>query len=300
MIIVLVPELEAMLAEAERVPRRLRAWLARASESRLDTHHHQSQLVCGQALSPAALSRRVDCPNDAQGQWLRADPVALQPDLNAVWIQAGISLDRNSAAFADLRALLEDEGLEFDLPHPQRGYLRLDQATGCRFEPPWQLAGHSLDHVLPRGGEQDRWRRLLNECQILLHQAGAGQDGALPQGLWFWGEGSLPDRAGIRARVSHLAGDDPLLAALSDWLRLSWQPDCPGQPADHSLLLWSADSGRSATENLSLLDRWLAPAWRRLRRFGIDQLELASRERAWTLSAPASWRLWRTRELAPA
>jgi hypothetical protein len=300
MIIVLVPELEAMLAEAERVPRRLRAWLARATENRLDPHHHQSQLVCGQALSPAALSRRVDCPGDSQGHWLRADPIELRPDLNAVWIQAGVSLDRNSAVFADLRALFEDAGLEFDLPHPQRGYLRLDQAPDCRFEPPWLLAGHSLDHVLPRGPEQARWRRLLNECQILLHQAGAGQDGALPQGLWFWGEGSLPDRAGIRARVSHLAGDDPLLAALADWLKLSWQPDCPVWPADHSLLLWSADSGRSADQNLSLLDRWLTPAWRRLRRFGVDQLELASMERAWSLSAVASWRFWQTREAVPA
>lgn len=308
MIVILVPELEALLAEAGQVPQRLAAILARGQRRALDEDHFQSELLCGQALSPAALSRWRDCPNDADGTWLRADPVALRPDLNAVWVQAGLdwpgpeSPDAASVAslIEELQQLFVHEGLVFDPVHPGRGYLRLDHEPDCRFWPPWALSGQSMDHLLPTGPTQQRWRRLLNECQMLMHQAGQRSDASLPQGLWFWGAGSLPGTESVKPRVSHVESRDPVLLGLADWLKLSHAPVPNAVLADHSLVEWMAEPARDAIENLQTLDQWLAPAWRRLRRAGIDALELASTRQAWSVCPSASWRLWRRTMALPA
>lgn len=291
MIIVLVPELDNLLAEADRLPGRLAAIMARGQRRPLADSHYQSLLVCGQAVPPAALTRNSDCPADTEGCWLRADPVGLRPDLNAVWLQTGLDLADPEACSA-LTSLLAEEGLDFDLPHPGRGYLRLSESPGCQFVPPWKLSGQSLDHVLPHGPGQARWRRLLNECQILLHQFARGSDQPAPDGLWFWGAGSLPSRADINPRISHLAGADPLWPAMADWLGLSHAPGCPLRVADQSLVEWQADTALDSLANLELLDQWLKPLWRRLKRRGLDALELASQNHAWRVEPADAWRFW--------
>lgn len=307
MIVLLVPELEALLAEAGQAPGRLVAIMARGQRRQLDELHYQSELICGQALSPAALSRQIDKPSEAGGYWLRADPIGLRPDLNAVWLQTGFEFPAPEAPgaeaaaglIAELQQLFQDEGLSFDLPHPGRGYLRLDRTPECRFHPPWQLAGLSMDHVLPEGPEQQRWRRLLNECQMLMHQAAQGSEASLPQGLWFWGAGSLPSPESIKARVSHVQSGDPVLIGLADWLQLSHAPGSTSAPADQSLLEWRANPALDADENLQALNAWLAPAWRRLRLAGIQALELASEKQAWVLGPVDAWCVWRRAVVSP-
>jgi hypothetical protein len=306
-IVILVPELEALLADAEQVPRRLAAIMARSRRRELDEAHYQSELLCAQAVPPAALSRQIDCPTDADGIWMRADPVGLKPDLNAVWLQTGLEWPGPETAGAEasvdlideLQQLFRDEGLDFALPHPVRGYLRLDRDPDCSFQPPWTLAGQSMDHVLPLGPEQQRWRRLLNECQMLMYHAAQRSETAQPPGLWFWGAGRLPKRESLAPRVSHVQSSDPVLIALADWLALSHAPASSGTLADGSLVEWSANPALDATANLQALALWLAPCWRRLKRFGFNTLELASRRQVWRLAPSDAWRLWQRTATSP-
>ncbi|MFP4209535.1 MAG: hypothetical protein ACLFSC_12895 [Wenzhouxiangella sp.] len=293
MIIVAVAELDELLAGQTGLPSLLRALLARAGSRPLDPSAWTAELVTGRAVAAAALTRRLDAPEDCQGPWLRADPVTLTPDLNAVWILPGARLALDHPLVGELVDALAEEGLEFDLPHPERGYLRLSGLPECRFVPPAAVRGESLDYVLPAGPEAVRWRRLLNECQVIAHQHARQAGPGFPGGLWFWGPGQLPARSAIRPRVRRLIGQDPLWAALAGWLNLELAEDLAGQPLpDASLVEWRPDPVLDRATNLAALDRWLKPLWRRLRLGRLDALEIAGRQRAWTLGPAAAWRFW--------
>lgn len=292
MIVVFVPELESLLSEARSRPRLLERFLARAEARRLDASAPAAEMLAGRPLPAAAISRLRDAPGEADNDiWMRADPVRLVPDLNAVWVQPGVQLAPEHPALPELNELFAEVGLEFDLPDPARGYLRLDAVPDCVFQPPQALAGQSMDHALPEGPDARLWKRLLNDAQVILHQY---RDQSEVGGLWFWGPGRLPPRSAIAPRVSHVCSRDPDLLNLADWLGLSHEPlDAPARVADASLVTWSADHARTADDNLEALAGWLRPLWRRLRAARIDALELAGCERAWRLTPAQSWCFWR-------
>ncbi|MEE4331417.1 MAG: hypothetical protein V2J10_11145 [Wenzhouxiangella sp.] len=291
MIIVFVPELESLLREARDLPPLLERFLARARNDDLDASAAGTELVLGQPVMTAPLTRRLDRPDDADGVWMRADPVELIPDLRAVWLRPGASLDPASRLVGDIKALVNEHGFEFDLPVAERGYLRLERVPDCRFTPPWKLAGESMEYSLPSGPDQKSWRLLLSEIQVLMH-AHSASAGA-PTGLWFWGAGELPCGQLPTTRVSHLSCGAPELIAAADWLDLSHEP--PGAtrpPADGSLVEWPAEPEQSADANLAALANFIAPLWRRLKLGRTDALELAGREQLWRVRPAAAWRFW--------
>ncbi|MEN1728614.1 MAG: hypothetical protein AAGJ52_09240 [Pseudomonadota bacterium] len=290
MIILLVPELEALLSEVERPPSTLSKLLARSQRRSLNPNTHLAELVTGQAIGSAAIARRADRPGDAEGIWIHADPIHLRPDLNAVWTQSSRFDSLDQSLVAELQSLFDDAGMAFDLTAPDRGYLRIDTLPSAGFKPPWELQGQSLDHVLPSGEDAARWIGLLTECQIVLHQHRSAEQ-QNPSGLWFWGPGQLPvDRPS--ARVSHLIGVSPILSGLAEWLSLSHSPEETGT-GDNALRLWQPDYQLSAEQSLQQLDELIVPLWRRLKRGNTDALELASREVVHRLERLDAWRFWK-------
>lgn len=294
MIIVAVAELDALLAGQPGLPPCLRALLARADARALDPSAWAAELVTGRAVAAAPLTRLLDAPDDAKGCWLRADPVVLTPDLSAVWIRPGARLDVDSPVVGELGEALAEAGLGFDLPHPERGYIRLEALPECRFVPPSAVHGESLDYVLPAGPDAAQWRRVLNDCQVILHQHARQAGPDHPGGLWFWGAGCLPPRQPLKPRVGRLFGSDPLWPALADWLGLehAGAVDVAAAP-DASLIEWRPDPALDQAGNLLALERWLKPLWQRLRLGRLNALEIAGRQRAWRLGPAAAWRLWR-------
>ncbi len=292
MIVVFVPELGALLKESQSTPGLMASLLARASVRPVDQAAAVAELLTGRALPAAAISRLHDAPDEAgEGIWMRADPVRLVPDLNAVWIQPGAQLALDHPALPELSRLFAEDDLGFELAGPERGYLRLQALPDCVFQPPRALAGQSLDHALPEGPDARFWRRLLSEAQVILHQY---RDQSEVGGLWFWGPGQLPPRAGIEPRVSHLSSPDPADLSLADWLDLSHDPiDAPARVADASLVTWTPEPTLTAEDNLKALAEWLKPLWRRLRAGRIDALELAGRQQVYRITPGRAWQFWR-------
>lgn len=294
-LIVHVPQLESLLREAGRLPALLAALLDRAEGAPLDTQCPQAELVTGCALPAAPLTRRLDRPDDADGAWLRADPIGLVPDLTAVWLQADESF-RSGEWREGVAELLAEEGFSLDLTEGGRGYLRLDTPPDCRFAPPWSLAGASLELCLPAGPGARRWRRLLNETQVMLQQQRKQSDepGSIPGSLWFWGGGVLPEASSVRPRVTRILADDPVLRGLADWLGLPCRAAAEAvEPEPGSLVEWPSRFEESAEANLERLKGFLGTAWRRLRTGRIRELELAGIERVRRYSVADAWRVWR-------
>lgn len=153
--------------------------------------------------------------------WLRADPVWLRPDLGTArlmaWANLGLAAEEADALAAPLRPLFGEFGHVLVLRGPEAWVLQCPPETRLpAFPHPLAALGDDAFPHLPQGPEARRWRSLLGEAQMLLHQHPVNaerQRRGLPpaNSLWFWGGGRLPDR--VEGPAGRVATADPELAA---------------------------------------------------------------------------------------
>lgn len=218
----------ARLAGELHAQRGLATWLARGDQTRAEAGEHAQLLrhfqMLPRGLPTAALTRQLD-RGDAQGHtWLRADPAHVRADLGAGRMLAcgelGLSQEESDALLRVLKPLFGDEGFPISSGPPSRWYLMLpSQAQLPSFVPPDEVLGDDIFAHLPQGEAGRRWRRLLSEAQVVLHNhpvnaARAARGAPAVNSLWFWGPGTLPDSTAA-AGVACVVSDDALLAALA-------------------------------------------------------------------------------------
>lgn len=172
----------------------------------------------------AALTRQLDAGDAAQASWLRVDPAHVAPDMGgARMLSYGEALALTAEDVAQLlpalRPLFGDAGFSLDAPHPSRWYLRVPRDSRLpEFATPEEVLGEDLFAHLPQGDLGRRWRALLTEAQVVLHnhpwnamRASLGKPAV--NSLWFWGAGAAPDF--VRTRYRQVKGNDVLLRALA-------------------------------------------------------------------------------------
>ena len=172
----------------------------------------------------AALTRQQDAGDAAQSAWLRVDPAHVAPDRGgARMLSHGEALALTAEDVAQLlpalRPLFGDAGFPLDAPHPSRWYLRLPRESRLpAFATVDEVLGEDLFAHLPEGDLGRRWRALLTEAQVVLHnhpwnsvRASLGKPAV--NSLWFWGAGALPDF--VRTRYLQVKGNDILLRSLA-------------------------------------------------------------------------------------
>jgi len=246
----------------------------------------------------APITRQLDARDAVHHAWLRADPAYVQADINGGRMLAcgdlGLSLAECEDLLAPIKPLFGDEGFPISAPVAQRWYLMLPRE--CRlptFSPPEDALGDNLEPHLPEGDAGRRWRRLLNEAQILLHNhplnAVRVARGLPPvNSLWFWGGGVLPDFVSVEGMVF---GEEALLCGLADLAKTPAKPT----PPRYSPTLREAEALvdlRSLRETTTLARDWVLPAMAGLR--GNDQLELDFADGSgFTLTRSQRWRFWR-------
>ncbi len=171
----------------------------------------------------AALTRQLDADDAGQGKWLRCDPAYVRADMTQARMLAcgelSLTSEEVEALVAALRPLFGDEGFPISAPVAARWYLQLPaQSKLPDFASPEIVLGDDLHSHMPVGDEGRRWRRLMNDAQIILHNHPVNLErverGQLPaNSLWFWGGGALPDH--VRAADLRIASGDPVVAALA-------------------------------------------------------------------------------------
>jgi hypothetical protein len=269
------PELARLLGRADRLPD-----LPESRSGQLEVLFD----VEPRPLGAAALTRSVDVGDHEGASWLRADPAHALVDMAAVRLMACGRLELEAGEVksigATLTAMFAEEGLAFDTPAADRWYLRLDaDAALPLFHPPEAALGADMEDWLPAGRDQGRWRRLLNEAQMLLHahpvNAARARQGQLAvNSLWFWGAGGLPER--ISPGVSTIVSDDPLLRALAArsgtrCLAAAAPEACKRALVDlaaheaEALLPWFQRAARGAELVFAGGERFRLAAWHRLR-----------------------------------
>ncbi|WP_407351658.1 phosphoglycerate mutase [Luteimonas sp. R10] len=266
---------------------------------------HRPQLLRHFELLPrhwpiAALSRQLDAGDAAGSAWLRADPAYVRPDINGARLLASgeaLALGEADAAalLPALKPLFGDAGFPIDAPVPARWYLRLPPQAGLpEFTAPSEALGADLFEHLAEGAAGRRWRTLLNEAQILLHNhpwnARRVERGLAPvNSLWFWGAGVLPDH--VRSDFAAVTGEEESLRALAAAAGLRVQP---------SEVRFAAPDVDTLVDLRPLRDLrlfaqdWLAPALQAMQAGRLASLRLDLEDgSAYHVARGQRWRLWR-------
>lgn len=252
-------------------------------------------------FSEAAVLRHAEADDAGTGVWLCADPCWLVAEITGLRMMAGGAMQLSECEADDFAAVLTpmlgDAGIALQRSAPDRWYLQLPAgAEAPQFSPLRDVLGDDIERHLPDGKSGPRWRHLLNEVQMLLHQHRHNERratrGLAPvNSLWFWGGGRLPNR--VRCAQDQLLSDDLLVRGLA---KLAAVP-CSTVTTLAALLEKGprvAVDFRYQNDWSALADNWLLPLVAALRRGPITELQccFGSGERC-RLRAWHRFRFWR-------
>jgi len=250
----------------------------------------------------AAAARQRDAGDAANAAWLRADPAYVRPDINGARLLSygealGLTAQDAAALLKPLKPLFGDAGFPIDAPVPTRWYLQLPLGAKLPdFTSPEQALGADLFDELPQGPEGRRWRALLSEAQVVLHNhplnAQRAAAGLAPvNSLWFWGAGALPDH--VRSNYTHIVSDDESVTALAALAGVELAPKAAswsGRVEEGNTLIDLRDA-----RDLAVLERnWFAPLLDALVRGELKQLRFDFDDGArYDIARSQRWRFWR-------
>lgn len=206
-----LPALETVLARGSR-----QAFAGEGSEAALC---QALGIVRQQDWPLAPITLQADGGDPGTDYWLRADPVHLGVMRDRIVLADSQALELDQAEADALVASIHGHFGDSFGPlalQPRRWYLRLPQAPQMSTIPLSYAAGRDIDPLQPRGPDASRFRALLNELQMLLHDHPVNQRrearGQLPvNSLWLWGGGVLPK---VQPRTLKVAADHPDALAL--------------------------------------------------------------------------------------
>lgn len=206
-----LPALETLLARGQRTKTSgasLERWLAGTFG-----------LADGLPLAPYSL--RGDGGEPGADWWMRADPVHLKFHGDRLLLadasQLALTPDESRECLAALNAHFIDEGISFVAPRPERWYLRTAHEARLPTTPTSEAAGRDVEACLPQGDDGARWRKFINEAQMVLHQLPCNEireHQARPavNSIWIWGGGRYHTLA---ATYDAIWSDHPLAAGLA-------------------------------------------------------------------------------------
>lgn len=323
----LVPDL-LLPVEAPEAMRALRLpalerWLARAEMRSVPHATLRSVLAQAFELSAPAPFAAITLAADAaarEGAWMRADPVHLRIDQNAIALHDAavleVTLDEALALAAALNAQFRADGLEFMAPVEERWYVRVPDGEVPRTVPLDEALGRNVYGLLPSGTGRINWPSALTEAQMLLAAHPVNErreaDGRPAiNSVWFWGEGERP--AALARPYALICADDAFARGLGrlSGTRLAPRPAGPegieAVAAGESVLavldllttpLRAGRQGEWAAAAQALDERWFARIAQAIERFdGVNLILPTGRDtRVAHLGRGARWRWFRGRK----
>lgn len=201
------------------------------------------------------VSSRGEVP-DGRSYWLRADPVTMRADMVRVFML--------SSGFADLdggeqkevsliiRSALEQDGIELAEVEAAHWCFSLNSPLEFEFTPLHEALGMDVAEALPDVKAAARWKRLMTEIQVELHQSQVNmkrrsQGRQEINSVWFWGGGNLPGVPG--QRFDEVFSNDPVSRGLGILAgsQVSGQEQCSANNGA-TLIDWTMESANAENE----------------------------------------------------
>jgi hypothetical protein len=202
-------------------------WLGRADTTAIFETGELTQLHRHLAILPrgwpmAAVMRQHDVGDAENYRWLRADPAHVRAEMGVVRLlsvgDATLTQSEADQLIKPLKILFGDNGFLLTAPTPQRWYLMIPKESKLpEFKTPDEVVGADIFSAMPQDDSSKRWRNLLNEAQITLHNHTINEQriskGQQPvNSLFFWGAGILPDE--VKFHADTVISDDIEINAL--------------------------------------------------------------------------------------
>jgi len=237
-------------------------------------------------LPIAAISAAVDGLEVGDNYWLRADPVhfVMQRDCFSLSEPAPLLVKPAHATLmvASLNAHFSQDGLVFCIGKSGAWYLRADKAVQITTTLPSVAMDKNVHHFMPQGVDSAKWKSILNEVQMLLHDHPANEaresSGELVvNSAWLSGGGVMPAFKALKQDVDLMTANDVLREGLATWANLAYQLvpsslDEILQSTRQHVRLALPQSNHSQTNDLD--ENWFAPLFTSLKNKQIEQLTL--------------------------
>jgi len=179
-------------------------WVARGDARRVAIRGLETWLARAFAVpEPPGIAAITLAADDSPraGHWLRADPVHLRIDQDAIALHdasvLGVTTAEAAALVAALQAQFDADGLEFIAPAPDRWYVRVPDGEVPATTPLANAIGRNVFGLLPKGSGRINWAAAITEAQMVLasHAVNTAREEAgrpAINSVWFWGEGEAP------------------------------------------------------------------------------------------------------------
>lgn len=234
----------------------------------------------------AAISAAADGLDVGNSYWLRADPVhfVMQRDCFSLSEPAPLFVSSAHATLmvASLNAHFAQDGLVFCIGKSGAWYLRVDKTAQITTTLPSVAMDKNVHHFMPQGADSSKWKSILNEVQMLLHDHPANEaresSGELVvNSVWLSGGGVMPPSKSIQPDVDLITANDVLNQGLARWTNTPCQPiptnlDKVLQSTAQHVRLALPESNHSPTNNLD--ETWFASLFDALKNKQIEQLTL--------------------------
>ncbi|MCU7960319.1 MAG: hypothetical protein KZQ58_10050 [gamma proteobacterium symbiont of Bathyaustriella thionipta] len=253
------------------------------------------QAGCSWQQSPpiAALCALADGINSRQGHWLLADPMRLIADLDRVHLQGPLPQEKIQMP-AEVRSLLQDEGIQGHTGNSGQHYLYYSQHTRWTATDPAQAAGANLYHNMPQGEDAGYWRRLMTEIQMQM--AISQNESDEYNAWWFWGNGSLP--ASLKQDDLHLIGSGLLLEGIAQMRgqKLADKFDDNLESYRNTLIYidfnYCSSLNDKKDELTKLQQDSLQPLFSAIKKGRIQTMNIQTDDACWQVRRKDSWKFW--------
>ena len=261
-----LPGLSALLNRCRRTSKRSSSFESLLAE--------KFAFTTSTTLPVAALTYLRDKNAAPRDFTLRADPVYLKADRDRLYMlgydNLKVTLEEAQTLAAEINRVYADDGWSLEVGAPDRWYICLGEKPLVETFPLNEVFGKSISGYLPVGKEEKKWRVLLTELQMLLHNSGVNEQRAINHqipinSVWLWGEGRLPARpAGFENRFDFVWSNDALCLGLSQWAGCEYKnlpltaSEWIKQTAPGRHLIVVDDLRMLAKENIQdWVDKWL-------------------------------------------
>ncbi len=183
----------------------LERWLARARPSREAARGTRGWLAAAFELGSPPPYAALALEGEGLGRpgaWLRADPVHLAVGQDAVALRdaslLAVTREESNALVDALGTHFKADGLNFNSPAPDRWYVQVPPGEVPVTTALDDALGRNVFGLLPRGSGALNWAGALTETQMLFASHAVNQEREARgqptiNGVWFWGEGVLPE-----------------------------------------------------------------------------------------------------------
>ncbi|MDI1308411.1 MAG: hypothetical protein PSV17_03120 [Methylotenera sp.] len=242
-------------------------------------------------LPIATISAAADGLVVGEYYWLRADPVhfVMQRDCFSLSEPAPLLVDSAHAALmvASLNTHFAQDGLLFCIGKSGAWYLRVDKVAQITTTLPSVAMDKNVHHFMPQGVDSAKWKSILNEMQMLLHDHPANEEREstselVVNSVWLSGGGVMPAFNDLPYDVDLITASDVLNQGLATWANIASQLvpmnfdeilQCTAQHV-RLALPQNKHSKTSHSDNNHFDEVWFAPLYAALKNKQIEQLTL--------------------------